>query len=141
MKLLKITGVAVALVAGFYAPTLIKSLSTSSPLKPLDEYCFLSTTPCTQQKVSMTLNVDKMQPLLPAQITVEWPEAKAEQLVLSLTGLEMEMGQPKFLVQKVSPGHYMGELILPVCTHESMTWVGELSDGQHTIYPAIKMQR
>ncbi len=141
MKLLNMAGVAVALVAGFYAPTLIKNLSISSDLKPLDEYCFLSTTACVQQEVSMLLNVDNLQPLVPAQITVEWPESKAEQLVLSLAGQEMEMGEPKFVLKKAASGKYIGELILPVCTHESMTWVGELSDGQSTIYPAIKMHR
>ncbi len=141
MKLLNITCVAAALVAGFYAPTLIKSLSTSSELKPLDEYCFLSTTTCIQQEVSMTLNVDSTQPLVPAQLTVEWPGANSEQLILSLTGREMEMGEPKFILKKHAPEQYVGEVILPVCTQESMTWVGELSDGQTTIYPAIKMQR
>lgn len=141
MKLLNITGLAVALVAGFYAPTLIKSLSAPSELKPLDEYCFLSTSTCIQQNVSMTLNVDSAQPLVPAQFTVEWQDTDAEQLVLSLAGREMEMGEPKFLLKKVSPGQYMGEVILPVCTQESMTWVGELTDGKNTIYPAIKMQR
>lgn len=141
MKLLNITGVAVALVAGFYAPTLLKSLSTSSELKPLDEYCFLSTATCVQQDVTMTLNVDNTQPLVPALLTVEWSDSEAEQLVLSLSGREMEMGEPKFLLNKVSPGKYMGEVVLPVCTQESMTWVGELTDGQDTIYPAIKMQR
>ena len=141
MKLLNITGVAVALVAGFYAPTLLKSLSTSSELKPLDEYCFLSTAACVQQDVTMTLNVDNTQPLVPALLTVEWSDSEAEQLVLSLSGREMEMGEPKFLLNKVSPGKYMGDVVLPVCTQESMTWVGELTDGQDTIYPAIKMQR
>lgn len=141
MKLMNITGVAVALVAGFYAPTLLKSLSTSSELKPLDEYCVLSTAACVQQDITMTLNVDNTQPLVPALLTVEWSDSEAEQLVLSLSGREMEMGEPKFLLNKVSPGKYMGEVVLPVCTQESMTWVGELTDGQDTIYPAIKMQR
>ncbi len=141
MKLLNITGLAVALVAGFYAPTLIKSLSAPSELKPLDEYCFLSTATCIQKNVSMTLNADSAQPLVPVQLSVGWPDTEAEQLVLSLAGREMEMGEPKFLLKKVSPGQYSGEVILPVCTQESMTWIGELTDGQDTIYPALKMQR
>lgn len=141
MNLLKVTGVAIALIAGFYAPTLIKSLSTPSEPKPLDEYCVLSKQTCVQQGVSMRLSVDSAQPLVPAQITVDWPDTNAEQLVLSLTGQEMEMGQPKFLIKKVSSGKYMGEVVLPVCTQESMTWVGKLSDGQNTLYPAIKMHR
>ncbi len=89
----------------------------------------------------MTLNVDKAQPLVPAQLTIEWPDTKAEQLVLSLSGRDMEMGEPKFLLKSDGQGHYIGELVLPVCTQESMIWVGELSDGKKTIYPAIKMQR
>lgn len=89
----------------------------------------------------MTLNIDSAQPLVPAQLTVEWQDTDADQLVLSLAGREMEMGEPKFLLKKVSKGQYTGEVVLPVCTQESMTWVGELTDGQNTIYPAIKMQR
>ncbi len=89
----------------------------------------------------MTLDVDSVQPMIPAELTVYWPNTQAEQLVLSLTGQEMEMGEPKFVLKKRSLGQYKGEVLLPVCTQESMTWVGELSDGQHTIYPAIKMQR
>ncbi len=141
MKALKVAGIAVALVAGFYAPTLIKSLSSPSDLKPLDEYCFLSTTPCIQQEVSMTLSVDNAQPLVPAKLIIDWPDTKAEQLVLSLSGRGMEMGEPKFLLKRDAQGHYTGELVLPVCTQEAMIWVGELSDGKNTIYPAIKMQR
>ncbi|ELH3115101.1 MULTISPECIES: hypothetical protein [Vibrio] len=141
MKVLKIAAIAVALVAGFYAPTLLKSFSSSSIVKPLDEYCLLSTTACVQQGATMTLNVDNAQPLIPAKFDVEWNKSDAEQLVLSLSGREMEMGEPKFLLKKIAPGKYSGEVVLPVCTQESMTWVGELTDGQSTIYPAIKMQR
>ncbi|WP_049886700.1 hypothetical protein, partial [Vibrio parahaemolyticus] len=94
-----------------------------------------------QQGVTMTLNVDNAQPLIPAKLDVEWNKSDAEQLVLSLSGREMEMGKPKFLLKKIALGKYSGEVVLPVCTQESMTWVGELTDGQSTIYPAIKMQR
>ncbi|MFN1581390.1 hypothetical protein [Vibrio rotiferianus] len=141
MKVLQIAGIAVALVAGFYAPTLIKNFASAPEPKSLDEYCFLSTDPCIQNDVAMTLSVDTAQPLIPAKLEVEWQDSDADQLVLSLVGREMEMGEPKFMLKKVAPGKFVGDVILPVCTHDAMTWVGELSDGKDTIYPALKMQR
>lgn len=141
MKVLKISGIVAALVAGFFAPDLIQKFSSASEVKPLDDYCLLSTTACVQQGVSMTLNVDTAQPLIPAHLEVSWQGNQAEQLVLSLAGREMDMGEPKFVLKKVAAGQYSGEITLPVCMHDAMTWVGELTDGQSTIYPAIKMQR
>lgn len=141
MKVLQVAAVSAALVAGFYAPTLLKSFSSSTPIKPIDEYCFLSTASCVQENVTMTLNADTAQPLVPTTLNVEWRTSDAEQLVLSLSGREMEMGEPKFLLKQVAPGRYQGDIILPVCTQDAMTWVGELSDGESTVYPAIKMQR
>ncbi|MFH4800345.1 hypothetical protein WMQ58_01210 [Vibrio diabolicus] len=141
MKVLQIAAVSAALVAGFYAPTLLKSFSSSTPIKPIGEYCFLSTASCVQENVTMTLNADTAQPLVPTTLNVEWHTSDAEQLVLSLSGREMEMGEPKFLLKQVAPGRYQGDIILPVCTQDAMTWVGELSDGESTVYPAIKMQR
>ncbi|HGY9593942.1 TPA: hypothetical protein ACOJPH_001594 [Vibrio campbellii] len=141
MKVLQIGGIAVALVAGFCAPTLFKNFSSAPEPKSLDEYCFLSTEPCIQHDVAMTLSVDTAQPLIPAQLEVEWQDSEADQLVLSLVGREMEMGEPKFMLKKVAPGKFVGDVTLPVCTQDSMTWVGELSDGKDTIYPALKMQR
>ncbi|PFG58569.1 hypothetical protein ATG66_1123 [Vibrio sp. ES.051] len=139
--MLPIAAVTAALVAGFYAPTLLKSFSSSASIKPIDEYCFLSTTSCVQENVTMTLNADSAQPLVPTTLNVEWDKNDAEQLVLTLSGREMEMGEPKFLLKQVAPGQYQGDIVLPVCTQDAMTWVGELTDGKNTIYPAIKMQR
>ncbi|MCS0138364.1 hypothetical protein NDJ13_08090 [Vibrio alginolyticus] len=141
MKLLQIAAVSAALVAGFYAPTLIKSFSSFTQSKSIDEYCFLSTTSCVQENVTMTLNSETAQPLVPTTLNVEWHTSDAKQLILSLSGREMEMGEPKFLLKQIAPGQYQGDIILPVCTEDAMTWVGELSDGESTVYPAIKMQR
>ncbi|AXY03504.1 hypothetical protein D1115_21905 [Vibrio alfacsensis] len=141
MKVLKIAGIAVALIAGFYAPTLIKHFSSPPELTSLDEYCLLSTQTCVQDDVSMTLSVDTAQPLIPAKIEVNWTDNGADQLVLSLVGREMDMGKPTFILKRVSSGKFVGDITLPVCTHGSMTWLGELSDGTNTLNPAIKMQR
>ena len=141
MKVLQIAGITIALVAGFYAPTLLKNFSSTPAAKSDDEYCFLSTQPCVQHNVVMTLGVDNTQPLIPAQFQVEWQNSEAKQLVLSLVGREMDMGEPKFILKKVAPGKFVGDVTLPVCRQNSMTWVGELSDGENTVYPALKMQK
>ncbi len=101
----------------------------------------LSTQACTQQAVSMTLSNDTAQPLVASEVRVEWPSSKEPQLVLTLSGLEMDMGKPKFILKQTSPGLFRGEVILPVCTTDAMTWLGELTDGTTTVYPAIRMQR
>ncbi|NTJ39213.1 hypothetical protein HQK29_16385 [Vibrio vulnificus] len=45
------------------------------------------------------------------------------------------------ILKQTSPGLFRGEVILPVCTTDAMTWLGELTDGTTTVYPAIRMQR
>ena len=89
----------------------------------------------------MTLGVDNAQPLIPAQLQVEWQDSEAKQLVLSLVGREMDMGEPKFILKKIAPGKFVGDVTLPVCRQNSMTWVGELFDGENTVYPALTMQK
>ncbi|KYN91220.1 hypothetical protein ATY35_01145 [Vibrio cidicii] len=139
---LKFVALMLALAGGYFAQDVASYFSTEHRRSvDLADYCLLSTEPCQQQQASMTLSVDTLQPLAAATLTVDWPQSSAKQLVLSLTGVEMEMGNPKYILQQVSPGHYVGELVLPVCTSDSMTWAGELSDGQHTLYPAMRMQR
>ncbi|KYN23768.1 hypothetical protein AUQ44_17880 [Vibrio cidicii] len=138
---LKFVALMLALAGGYSAQDVASYFSAKPRSVDLADYCLLSTEPCQQQQASMTLSVDTLQPLAAATLTVDWPQSSATQLVLSLTGVEMEMGNPKYILQQVSPGHYVGELVLPVCTSDSMTWAGELSDGQHTLYPAMRMQR
>ncbi|MFH4666116.1 hypothetical protein WMQ48_15505 [Vibrio cidicii] len=138
---LKFVALMLALAGGYFAQDVASYFSAKPRSVDLADYCLLSTEPCQQQQASMTLSVDTLQPLAAATFTVDWPQSSAKQLVLSLTGVEMEMGNPKYILQQVSPGHYVGQLVLPVCTSDSMTWAGELSDGQHTLYPAMRMQR
>ncbi|PNM65241.1 hypothetical protein AL546_002810 [Vibrio vulnificus] len=145
-NILKIIAFIVALSGGFFAKDIVQLLSSDTTAvaqsaPQLEDYCMLSTQACTQQAVSMMLSNDTAQPLVASEVRVEWPSSKEPQLVLTLSGLEMDMGKPKFVLKQTSPGHYSGEVILPVCTTDAMTWLGELTDGTTTVYPAIRMQR
>lgn len=137
---IKIVGIIIAVSIGFFASDITK-LATQQPEKTLDEYCMLSTATCIQDQVSITLNRDTAQPLLPVTLRIQWPNHEASQLILSLNALEMEMGTVKYSLKKSADGSFEGDIILPVCTLDNMTWVGELTDGTTTVYPALRMER
>ncbi|MEZ8885565.1 hypothetical protein AB4564_20360 [Vibrio sp. 10N.222.51.E8] len=142
---LKVAAVGIALVAGFYGPQAIQQFKSamehSTADVSLDDYCMLSTTSCEQESISMSLDRETAQPLLPTKIKVVWEGAASETLMLSLTGLEMEMGSARFQLKNTGNNIYEGDVILPVCTMDHMTWLGELTDGVETVKPAIRMAR
>ncbi|MFA0568065.1 hypothetical protein [Vibrio gallaecicus] len=141
----KVVAVITALAAGFYGPQAINKVQESlgSDMENVDlaDYCMLSTDSCVQDSISMSLDKNTAQPLIPSTIRVIWPNAKQDTLLLSLKGLEMEMGIALYQLKSIGGDEYEGEIILPVCTLEKMTWVGELTDGTTTIHPAIRMAR
>lgn len=138
---LKLVAILIALLAGFFASDIIKLFAGETKSIDLSQYCQLSTTPCTQKDISMSLAQDTIHPLVANRLSVSWPNSQSEQLVLNLQGVEMEMGTVKYVLKKVESGKYEADIILPVCTSESMTWVGQLSDGNTTVLPALRMER
>ena len=142
---LKVAALGIALVAGFYGPQVFQKLKSviehSTAEVNLDDYCMLSTTSCEQESISMSLDRETAQPLLPTKIKVVWEGAASETLMLSLSGLEMEMGSARFQLKSIGNNTYEGDVILPVCTLDKMTWIGELTDGVETVNPAIRMAR
>ncbi|CAK2020550.1 conserved hypothetical protein [Vibrio crassostreae] len=142
---LKVAALGIALVAGFYGPQAIQHFKSAMVHAPadvhLDDYCMLSTESCEQNTVAMTLEHETAQPLVPTKIKVVWEGAASETLMLSLTGFEMEMGSARFQLKNIGNNTYEGDVILPVCTMDKMTWLGELTDGVETVNPAIRMAR
>lgn len=131
-----------ALLAGFFANDVLELFgSVSAPVSDNRDYCLLSSQPCEQAGVSMSLANDHAYPLVSTPITVNWPDSQAPQLLLTLEGREMDMGQVKFVLKRTAAGNYAADLLLPVCTRDGMTWVGSLTDGNKTVYPAIRMQQ
>ena len=142
---LKVAALGIALVAGFYGPQAIEQfksvMESHSPDVDLKDYCMLSTISCEQNTVAMTLEHETAQPLVPTKIKVVWEDSASDTLLLSLTGLEMEMGSARFQLKHIGNNTYEGDVILPVCTMDKMTWLGELTDGVETVNPAIRMAR
>ena len=89
----------------------------------------------------MQADKDTSQPLVPTVVEVDWPESSSEQLLISLQGYEMEMGQVVFKLDKNANGTFSGQVILPVCTTEAMTWYGTITDGAETLKTSIRMER
>lgn len=138
---LKLLFIIAALLAGFFASDIIKLFSSETKSTDLSQYCVLSTTPCSQQNISMTLAQDKVHPLVANRLSVSWPDNDSEQLELRLQGVEMDMGTVKYVLKKAESGKFESDIILPVCTSDSMTWVGQLTDGKTTVLPALRMER
>ncbi|MGF1777464.1 hypothetical protein [Vibrio nomapromontoriensis] len=131
--------IALALGAGFLLPNLLNKAKTMHV--DLSEYCMLSTKLCEQDGVKIQLNKDRAHPLLPVEIQVFWPDAEAEQLLVSLQGKEMDMGVVKYQLEMNKPNVYQGEIVLPVCTEDSMTWYGTIAEGENSVQAAIRMTR
>ncbi|WP_165313280.1 hypothetical protein [Vibrio ziniensis] len=140
-SVLKLLAIFIALLAGFFASDIIKLFSEKTKNIDLSQYCVLSTTPCIQKGISMSLAQPTVHPLVANRLTVSWPNSEAQQLVLSLEGVEMEMGTVKYVLKKVESDKFETDIILPVCTNDSMTWVGQLSDSKTTVLPALRMER
>ncbi|MGF1697008.1 hypothetical protein L4C54_15175 [Vibrio lamellibrachiae] len=147
---LKVTAVVAALVIGFFAndlrqlvssPATASTAPAQSPPPSVDDYCFVSTQSCEQNKIVMTLDKDTAQPLVPTTFTVHWEDAQAESLILDMKGLEMDMGSVKYLLKPTQENIYQAEIMLPICTTQKMTWVGTLTDGSQTVFPAIRIER
>ncbi|WP_141706013.1 hypothetical protein [Vibrio rumoiensis] len=135
-----------ALIAGFYLPSLLQNLKTQAdltnapPLKS-SQYCALSTQACKQDGAAITLDTDIARPLTETRIHVDWPEQTSDKLMLTLRGLEMDLGIVKFPIIKQSDGSYSGSIVLPICTDAKMTWIGSLTDNHQTVYTSIRMEK
>ncbi len=140
-NLIKFGSVLLALSAGFIAAKWLNAPVQPTDLKALDDYCVVSSQTCVQQNVTIKANSDTVHPLIPSQLSVTWVDTAAKQLLLTLEGREMEMGKVKFILNRTSGDQFQGEVILPVCTSDEMTWVGELSDGSSSVKTAIRMKR
>ncbi|MGV3002256.1 hypothetical protein [Vibrio sp.] len=137
--------VPITLLAGFYVPKVINIINTSNQVElPTDtsQYCALSTQQCKQQDVTITLDTDVAKPLEPTHIEVDWPDNQSDKLVLTLRGLDMDLGVVKFPIQKQKNSQFQGTIVLPICTYSKMTWIGTLTDQQgNKIYTSIRMKK
>lgn len=137
--------VPIALLTGFYTPSIISAIHSTKhadlPLEP-SQYCALSTQQCEQQGVAITLDTDIAKPLKATHIDVNWQGNQSDKLMLTLRGLEMDLGIVKFPILKQKDGQYKGTIVLPICTYTKMTWIGTLTDQQgNKVYTSIRMEK
>jgi len=137
----KLLLIVIALSGGFFASDILHWLNAQNAKVSLDEYCLITTQSCTQNNKTVQADKDTSQPLVPTVVEVDWPESSSEQLLISLQGYEMEMGQVVFKLDKNANGTFSGQVILPVCTTEAMTWYGTITDGAETLKTSIRMER
>ncbi|SON52269.1 hypothetical protein [Vibrio tapetis] len=140
-QLMPMTLVVAALATGFYAQDFLALIKSSNDPIDLSQYCYLSSENCTQGDMSAQLEQNVLHPLKPTVLSVTWPNSDAEQLRMELSGMEMEMGTLRFKLAKNEEGIYQGVLLLPVCTTDSMTWLGTITGQDHKMNVAIRMER
>lgn len=137
----KLLLVIIALGGGFFASDLISWYQTTKQSVSLDQYCLLTTNSCQQGEITIYVDKDTSQPLVPTQIDVTWPQSNSDYLLLSLQGYEMDMGTVVFKLEKTPQGTFSGQIILPVCTTDAMTWYGTVSDSKQSLNTSIRMER
>ncbi|MGR2769712.1 hypothetical protein ACUYOF_19605 [Photobacterium ganghwense] len=96
---------------------------------PDEEICALSTTPCHTTSAQLELDTDIVRPMAPANLSVTWPKLDNDikELIVELEGHEMMMGVYKAKLTRESDSPlFRGELMLPFCVSDAMTWKGRI---------------
>ncbi|RXJ74495.1 hypothetical protein CS022_02630 [Veronia nyctiphanis] len=126
---------------GFLLPDLGIWLNRSDQ-KKLEEYCVLGEVPCRFGNITIALDAEFLTPSTSSLITVTSQSALIKP-TLMLRGDEMQMGVYKTELTEKESGVFTAEIILPMCTEDSMTWLGSISDkSQGMSFPiSIRMQQ
>ncbi|PKF49246.1 hypothetical protein [Enterovibrio nigricans] len=107
--------------------------------------CTLGQMACTFTEANAHLAKDTVAPLVPSSLTVTLNDniPAPDHLVLALEGVEMNMGIYKLKLADIGARTYRGDVLLPLCMHEEMTWRGQISspDNQILLPVDIKMVR
>jgi len=125
--------------AGFFFSDITAFMkSYTTPPIPLEDTCHLSKVPCIKNNTTITLEHETLTPLQPSLIVVDWANPKAQHLIISLRGHEMEMGNPVYQLTLNEKNQFTGDILLPVCTQNSMTWIGTITDGDTSVPISFK---
>ncbi|MCQ1059158.1 hypothetical protein LRP52_19565 [Photobacterium sp. ZSDE20] len=109
-------------------------------------YCPLSNEACEIEGKRISLDRATIKPMEAARIQVEWPSLPSEidTVELTLEGMEMMMGVYRQTLQRQTDSdRFSGELLLPFCVSDEMTWQGKITataiSSQQPIYISIRM--
>ena len=109
---------------------MVSNYGTVSNVDSADTYCLLSNENCAIDGTNIKLDRNIIRPMEAAKIQIEWPSlpSEADTLVLTLEGQEMMMGiYRQKLVRQIGTDLYSGELVLPFCVSDEMTWQGKIT--------------
>ncbi|MGR5062899.1 hypothetical protein [Photobacterium sp. DNB22_13_2] len=109
-------------------------------------HCPLSNEACEIAGKRIALDRATIRPMEAAKIQVEWPSLPSETdtIELTLEGEEMMMGVYRQTLQRqTGSDRFSGELLLPFCVSDEMTWQGKITatanSSQQPIYVSIRM--
>ncbi|WP_146145601.1 hypothetical protein [Photobacterium jeanii] len=97
--------------------------------KSVESDCQLSSTVCQIDDANLSLEYDIVNPMVSNTLSVDWSSIPQDvkQLELKLEGHEMMMGIYKLQLKRTTNDTFSGELLLPFCTSETMTWYGTIT--------------
>jgi hypothetical protein len=136
-----IAGLAALAAVWFWADRLLPGAGTGGLPVVGPEECDLNQQACSAVLLSggqvlLDLEPRPVPTLQPVSVTLQMTGQDPEWVELDLTGVEMYMGFNRAHLERVGPGSYRGEAVLPVCASEAMTWAatvlpeGDAEQGQ-----------
>ncbi|WP_077649851.1 hypothetical protein [Salinivibrio kushneri] len=140
-------GLLMLAVMAFFLPSWLSgffSTASSSTVAPA-AYCSLNQQTCQYKGYQAHLGNPMVHPLHANTLTVTAPQAlNTDTLLVKLQGVEMNMGEYRLVLKQTDKLTYQGQLMLPVCTEDSMTWAGTitLNDDANSLFPIkVSMER
>ncbi|WP_084882714.1 hypothetical protein [Vibrio sp. qd031] len=133
--------VVIVFVLGYGLAELPNLLDRHNETVEIESLCHMTTSECRWDATSAVLAQDVVKAMQPTTITATWPNTDADRIRVSLKGVEMEMGEPRFVLNRTQANTFTGDLLLPVCTSDAMTWVGEINDGHSSHTFKLSMER
>ena len=103
-----------------------------APMQIVDpEVCDLNQQACTVDladdgRLTLDLQPRPIPTLRPVEVRLEMSGRDPDWVELDLAGVEMFMGLNRARLERVAPGQFRGEIVVPVCVSESMTWAATL---------------
>ncbi|MPS31203.1 hypothetical protein D7026_02360 [Salinivibrio sp. VYel7] len=122
--------IAMLTVIAFFLPSWLSgffSTASSTTIAPA-AYCSLNQQTCQYEGYQARLGNPDVHPLHANTLTVTAPQAlNTDTLLVKLKGVEMNMGEYRLVLKQTDKLTYQGQLMLPVCTEDSMTWAGSIT--------------
>jgi len=93
----------------------------------LDPECDLRAGPCVSRSPdggAVEFGIEPRQiPLLqPLSLRIRLQGLEAQAVGVEITGVNMDMGYNRLELERQDDGSYLGDGVLPVCTHRKMIW-------------------